>query len=108
MMLKMKSMQLSWFILMCTLLFIYVVHAETVGVKEDIKNLSDEDVLVISVSHSKKDKNITTSTEKLTTVLRTESSTEVIELSNTTLVPPIAKETYVISLTNIDSRFQSF
>ena len=87
----MKFKQLAWFVLIC-ILFTYVVHAETVGVKEDIKNLSDEDVLVISVSHSKKDKNITTSTEKLTSVLSTESTTEIIKLSNTTLAPPIAKE----------------
>lgn len=72
-------------VLLCTL-YTCFVRAETVGLKEDIKNLSDEDVLVISVSHSKKDKNVTTSTEKSTSV---ESTTEVLKTVSTTLAPPI-------------------
>lgn len=63
--------------------------SEIVGVKEDIKNLADDDVLVISVSHSKRDSaNSTTTSTTEKAIIGLTKSVEIEEINKTTTSTP--------------------
>lgn len=69
-----------------------LVQSETVGVKENLKDLEDDDVLVISVSHAKKDMQNSTAEKLILKSTQADFSTTTTTTSTSTPHPIVKKE----------------